>query len=299
MTVSMRITNRMMVDLAVQRMNTRLGQFERSQRDLATGRRIHVASDDVAGMNAAIGLRATLAANAQAQRNADDGLMWTELADSRLGTMVDQIQRVRELTILGGNSTANPVELAAMAAEVSEIGESLESLANAKLGGRPLFAGFHGGDAVAKVAGTWTYQGDTGRLTRRVSESDVVGVNVTGDEAFGFNAGEDVFTVLEELATRLASGDKSGLQSSLQAVDRTLDRLLSARATVGASADRIEKALIRAQADEVTLRTSLSETEDTDMARAIMDLQIQETAYQAAQAALAKSLQPSLATFLR
>jgi flagellar hook-associated protein 3 FlgL len=297
--VNMRITNRMMVDLAVQRMNTRLGQFERSQRDLATGRRIHVASDDVAGMNAAIGLRGSLAANAQAQRNAQDGLMWTDLADSRLGAMVDQLQRVRELAVLGGNGTASPVELAAMGVEVAETSQSFQSLANAKLSGRPLFAGFHGGDAVARVAGTWTYQGDTGQVTRRVSETDVVSVNVTGDEVFGFNAGEDVFTLLESIGTQLNAGDKPGLQASLEAIDRTLDRLLTARATVGASANRIELAMFRAQADDVALRTSLSETEDTDMAQAIMELQIQETAYQAAQSALAKSLQPSLASFLR
>ncbi|MDH5521410.1 MAG: flagellin, partial [Acidimicrobiia bacterium] len=66
-----------------------------------------------------------------------------------------------------------------------------------------------------------------------------------------------------------------------------------------AAANRIEKALFRAQSDEVAFRTTLSETEDTDMAKAIMELQIQETAYQAAQSALAKSLQPSLASFLR
>jgi flagellar hook-associated protein 3 FlgL len=297
--VNMRITNRMMVDLAVQRLNTRLGQFERSQRDLATGRRIHVASDDVAGMNSAIGLRGSLAANAQAQRNAGDGLMWTDLADSRLGTMVDQLQRVRELAILGGNGTANPIELIAMGVEVAETNESFQSLANAKLSGRPLFAGFHAGDAVQKVAGAWTYQGDTGQVTRRVSETDVVKINVTGDDVFGFNAGEDVFTLLENIQTQLTGGDKAGLQTSLEAIDRTLDRLLTARATVGASANRIETAMFRAQVDDVSLRTALSETEDTDMAQAIMELQIQETAYQAAQSALAKSLQPSLASFLR
>ena len=297
--MSMRITNRMMVDLAVQRMNTRLGQFERSQRDLATGRRIHVASDDVAGMNSAMGIRSALAANTQALRNAEDGMMWTDLADSRLNTMVEQLQRVRELAVLGGNGTANPVELAAMGVEVAETNKSFQSLANAKLNGRPLFAGFHSGDAVEKVSGSWTYRGDSGEVTRRVSETDQVRVNVTGDEVFGFTAGEDVFTLLEDLETQLNTGDKAGLQTSLEAVDRALDRILTAQATVGASANRIEKAMFRAQADEVSLRTSLSETEDTDMAQAIMELQIQETAYQAAQSALAKSLQPSLASFLR
>jgi flagellar hook-associated protein 3 FlgL len=122
---------------------------------------------------------------------------------------------------------------------------------------------------------------------------------VTADDALGFTAGEDVFTLLEAVEIQLTTGDKAGLQGSLETIDRTLDRLLTARATVGAAANRIESALFRAQADDVSLRTALSETEDTDMAQAIMELQMQETAYQAAQAALSKSLQPSLASFLR
>jgi flagellar hook-associated protein 3 FlgL len=297
--MSMRVTNRMMVDLAVQRMNTRLGQFERSQRDLATGRRIHVASDDVAGMNTALGLRSTLAANAQAQRNADDGMLWTEMADSRMGTMIEELQRVRELAVLGNNGTANQVEMNAMAVEVAEARESMQAIANAKINGRPLFAGFSPADAVAKVAGTWTYQGDTGAVTRRVSESDIVQVNVTADEVLGFNAGEDVFTVLDDLETALQTGDPAGLSAAIDQVDRAMDRILNGRATIGAASNRIEKAIFRAQTDEVSLRTALSETEDTDLAKAVMELQIQETAYQAAQSALAKSLQPSLAQFLR
>jgi flagellar hook-associated protein 3 FlgL len=115
----MRITNRMMVDQAVGRMNSRIEQFERSQRDLATGRRIHVASDDVGGMNIAMNVRASIAANTQAQRNAQDGLMWTELADSRMGTMVEQLQRVRELAVLANNGTSNTSQREAIAVEVA------------------------------------------------------------------------------------------------------------------------------------------------------------------------------------
>ncbi len=46
-----RITNRMMTDLGVRRMNDRLNDFERAQTDLTTGKRIRVASDDPAGMS--------------------------------------------------------------------------------------------------------------------------------------------------------------------------------------------------------------------------------------------------------
>ena len=59
--MAMRVTTRMMSELGVSRMNERLAQLEKSQRSLATGRRIHVSSDDVSGMSAALSARAGIA----------------------------------------------------------------------------------------------------------------------------------------------------------------------------------------------------------------------------------------------
>jgi flagellar hook-associated protein 3 FlgL len=87
--------------------------------------------------------------------------------------------------------------------------------------------------------------------------------------------------------------------ASIEAIDAALDRVLVGRGKLGTVANRIEQAQLRNQADEISLRTVLSETEDTDLAAAIIELQMQETAYQAAQGALARALQPSLAQFLR
>lgn len=297
--MSYRITNRMMTDLGVRRLNDRLFQFEKAQTDLTTGKRIRVASDDPAGMSRSLRLRTSLAANSQAKKNADDGRQWVDLADSRLGSIGDQVQRVRELVISARNGTSGPDGATAVSTEVVELLGSITSLANAKSGGRPLFGGFSSNDPVAKVAGVWTFQGDAGAVTRRVGEDETVQVNVTGDDVFGFTAGQDLFSLLETIVSQVQSQDAAGLGQSIAALDSSLDRLLVGRAKLGASANRIEQALFRTAADEVNLRTVLSETEDTDLAAAIMELQMQETAYQAAQGALARSLQPSLAQFLR
>ncbi len=273
----------MMTDFGVRRMNERLASFEKAQTDLNTGKRIRVASDDPVGMTRALSIRATLAANAQAKRNADDGRAWVEAADGRLGTIGDQLQRVRELLIVASNGTNGPGGATAVATEVTEIARSILALANSKRSGRPLFGGHISGDPVASVSGTWTYQGDTGPVNRRIAENEVVQVNMTGDEVFGFAAGQDVFTMLDQIVSQVNGGDTAGLRASIDAVDGALDRVLVARGRLGATANRIEQALFRQQADEVNLRSVLSETEDVDMATAIMELQLQQASYQAAQ----------------
>jgi flagellar hook-associated protein 3 FlgL len=47
------------------------------------------------------------------------------------------------------------------------------------------------------------------------------------------------------------------------------------------------------------MKQNLSNVEDADMAEAMMELQMQQVAYQSALAATARAIQPSLVDFLR
>jgi flagellar hook-associated protein 3 FlgL len=49
----------------------------------------------------------------------------------------------------------------------------------------------------------------------------------------------------------------------------------------------------------LSVTAQLSDVEDVDLPKTIMDMQLQQTAYQAALAASAKVIQPSLIDFLR
>jgi flagellar hook-associated protein 3 FlgL len=51
--------------------------------------------------------------------------------------------------------------------------------------------------------------------------------------------------------------------------------------------------------DALTMKKNLSNIEDVDLAKVMMDLQVQQVAYQAALSATARAIQPSLSDFLR
>ena len=71
------------------------------------------------------------------------------------------------------------------------------------------------------------------------------------------------------------------------------------RALNGARTNRLEAALGRlGEVEEATLK-QLSETEDVDIAKAMIDFSSQQAAYQAALRAGASIIQPSLMDFLR
>ncbi len=294
----MRVTHLGAHHAALNRLGTRLSEYSATQERLSTGKQLTRSSEDPIGMNRALELRATLNAREQEGRNATDGEMWLDLADTKLQDVVSQIQRARELAVRGA-TYVGPQEREAIALEIGHLRDDIVALANSQHQGRGLFSGFNSGDAVQKVAGTWSYTGDAGQINRRVGENEVVTINVTGDVAFGFAAGNDVFTVLDDLETALYADDTAGVEGGIAGLDTSLETVLGGLGIVGARTNQIEAAAGRTANDIQTIRGQLSTLEDVDLAEAVMELELQQTAYEAALAAFSRSAQTSLLDFLR
>lgn len=299
--MSIRITQRLMTERSLNAMQLGMERLSRSQEQLSTGRLINRPSDSPTGTNNAMRLREQLAADAQHARNASDGLAWLGRTDNTLTTMSDQVNRAREL-ILRGASTGNtgPQAREALATEIDQLRESLLSLANTEHLGRPLFGGTTGnGVAYEKAAdGTITYAGAAGTTIKRTVGAGVeVTINTVGPGAFGDDT-TGLFAVLQRAADNLRT-DPAGLSTDLQDLDTVKDKMLTALADVGTRYGRVESALQTVKDATLDMQASLSEVENVDIAKAIVDLQMQEVAYQAALGATARVIQPSLIDFLR
>lgn len=296
----MRVTSEMMVTGSLRRLQGRLERYERAQVELSSGKRVQEPSDDPGQASRGLVLRAALRAREQELRASTDARGLVNGADSQLQSASSVLQRARDLTVRAANPSS-PSERQAIAEELAQITESLQSIANTRHRDRPLFAGFQGTDPVAKVAGAWTYRGDDGAIVRRVSDQDRIQVNVTAEQVFGFGgaAGTDTFSMLDDLRTAVAANDTAGIQAGLDNLDVALDRVHGGLATIGAAATRVDQARVRTEESQLALRTELADVEDVDIAEAIMDLQVEEMAYQATLQALGRSLPATLVSFLR
>lgn len=294
----MRITQGTLVQDSLERLRVRLAQLQAAQARLSSGKEVRRPSDDPGRMSGALALRALQRAREQQQRNAQDGATWVALSDSKLRSAVEALQRARELAVRAA-STTSPPERAAIATELLSIRDELAAIANARNGAQGLFSGTATSPAVTKVGGVWTYTGDGGRVVRRVGDGQDVTVSVTAEEVFGFAAGRDAFTVLEDLASLVSAGDAAGVGAAIADVDAALERVLDGLAEIGAAGNRIERAQARLGDEQIALTTQLSEIEDVDLAEAVMELQLQQVAYQATLGAMSQVLQPSLVDFLR
>lgn len=294
----MRVTHLGTHYAALSRIAGSLSEFASAQEKAASGKRIQRPSDDPTSMAKALAMRAAVRSSEQAMRNADDGELWVNLADSKLQSAVSQLQRAKELAIRGATFT-NADERSAIAAEIAQLRETVVELANTHHQGRGLFSGFDAADAVARAAGTWTYQGDAGQVNRRIGDSEVVTVNVTAFDAFGFGGAKDVFTVLDDLETALLTNDQSGIDTGISEVQSSMETVLTTLTGLGAVGARIEGAKVRISDDIAALRAQISNVEDVDLAEAVLEMKLQETAYTAALSAFARSTQSSLVDFLR
>jgi flagellar hook-associated protein 3 FlgL len=311
-----RVTQRMMVEHSLTSLNRGMGRLSELQEQLSTGRVINRPSDSPTGTNSALHLREQLAANDQYARNADDGIGRLSQTDTALTTMLDAVRRARGLTLQGmSTGSTGPTAREALATELEQIRDGLIASANTTYLGRPIFAGTSGSDVAYDAATgqqpTVDLDGDgvmdplpgiDGTVNRRIGPgpTDTVPVNLTGTEAFGPD-GNNLFDVLSKVITDLRTEpvDASALQSDLDSIDAASDRMKTALADVGSRVNRLEDAVAKIKDSEVDLKASLSEVENVDIAKAVVDLQMQEVAYQAALGATARVLQPSLLDFLR
>ena len=149
-----------------------------------------------------------------------------------------------------------------------------------------------------EAAGVVTFSGDSNPVNRTVADGVTVDVAVAGPAAFGPD-GDNVFDHLDALATALRAGDVNGMQTGIGRLAADSDRLVAARAGVGARTNTVETAALKAGDTELSLTNALAEIENADLPKTLMDLKMQETAYQAALAATSRVLQPSLVDFLR
>jgi flagellar hook-associated protein 3 FlgL len=275
------------------------GRLAKTQQKLASGKEISVPSDDPFGTSRALDFRSEQAEYRQYTRNVGEAAAWQDVTDTALGTMSELTLRARELALQGASDTVNQSERDAIADEIDQIVGALKSEANTQYAGRYVFAGTQTTTPPYNQT-TDVYAGDANAVVREIGRGVQVPISVAGSSVVG-DGGSGLIGALRQLSTDLRTpGSTAALGGAdLQALDAARDSLVDARGNVGALTNRLETAQSRLGELEETTTKLLSETEDADMAKTIVDYSMQQAVYQAALKAGAQLIQPSLLDFLR
>jgi flagellar hook-associated protein 3 FlgL len=183
--------------------------LSRSQGDLASGRRVHVAADDPAAAERIVQTDHQLRRMEQFQRSLGQARTSMENQDGALGGMVNHLHRMREIAISAESESLTVGERSILSSEVDAIVSDLQALANAQDGeGNYLFAGFETRQRPFSrdASGAVGYQGDDGQRYLQPGAGRTVLVNQSGRELFeNIARGNGRFSVDSE-ATNTGSG---------------------------------------------------------------------------------------------
>jgi len=307
--MSTRITTSMVQRNVLADLNGISAKLARTQQKAASNKEITRPSDNPFDASRAMALRQSMSATVQHQRNVQDAIGWQEATESALDQLTVRVQDARDLLVQGGSDGTDPASRRAIAAELEQIIESVKEIGSASFRGSFLFAGTATSTRPYKPGADDAYRGDQGGtpgvpgIVREIGPGVTMTINVVGEQVLGGGraAGDDkLLDTLRDAAAHLAAGDAVSLRGTdLERLDANLDALLEVRSANGARSNRLESALGRLAELEQSTVQQLSQTEDADIARTLIDLNSQTAAYQAALRAGASIVQSSLMDFLR
>src|ERR1700730_13712300 len=102
----------------------------KSVQKLSSGMRINSAADDAAGLTISEKLRAQTAGLGQASRNAQDGISLIQTGEGALNETASILQRMRELTVQGGNDTLQASDRGAIKSEMDQLSSEISRISS-------------------------------------------------------------------------------------------------------------------------------------------------------------------------
>lgn len=296
----MRITQSMLSSNSLKNLSESYRRMGKYEDQLATGKKINKPSDDPVVAMKGMYYRSNLTEVEQYKRNLSELYLWMDNSEAGIDQANSALQRIRELTIQGQNDTNSPDDRKAIAREIDQLKQSLVATANTQVSGRYIF---HGTDVMnptvpqenpIKVAANLD-DAEINNYQVEVSRGVFMKANVNPANVFN----QEMFDTVQNIQDQLESADPKQLDNLLDDLDKVMNTLSAERSDLGARYNRLETVENRLGQQEVLAARVLSDNEDADIERVIMDLKSQESVHRAALSVGARIIQPTLMDFLR
>jgi flagellin len=256
---------------AQRNLNMSQASLATSMQRLSSGLRVNSAKDDAAGLAIAERMNTQVRGMNVAIRNANDGISLAQTAEGALGTISNNLQRMRELAVQSANDTNGTSDRTALDNEYKQLaGENARVIANTTFNGQPLLTGAGG------TGGVFTFQvGANSGADNQISitTTDIATPMGTNTQGAAATLGATAATALT------AMGD---LDTALTAVN-------GARSTLGASQSRFDAVIANLQVAAENQTAARSRIMDADFAAETANLSRAQILQQAGTAMVAQA----------
>jgi flagellar hook-associated protein 3 FlgL len=289
----MRITNKLMMDNAIQNMSENLERLSKLQGKIATGKDFQVASEDPARASVSLSLRSNLRTLESYADTAEVTKNWMTATDTALDQLEQIGIRATNLIQRALNDTFSGSERAiALGMEMQDLLNQAIELGNSSMNGQFIFAGYQVNNKAFELVDDTTtlldykgdpftpkvvnYLGDQGTMQRSLGPDQSVMLNVRGDQAL-----EGFFQNLVLASNALIQNDRTSMETMLTNLQSSVDTMDQYRTSNGARLRQVDSASTFLETMKIETQSLLSKNEDINMAEGIAQLANQETTYNA------------------
>jgi flagellin len=250
-------------------LNKTQSSLQTSLQRLSSGLRINSAKDDASGLAIAEGFTKQIRGNAVAIRNAGDGISLGQTAETSLGQVADNLQRIRELAVQAASGAIGNNERAQIQKEVDQLTQELS---------RTIQTSEFNGQALLSATNSLSFQvGYDSTADNRVAVSTTTVTGIAGYSA-SLTATGTVDVTTSGAAT-----------ASIASLDTAISTVTNQRATFGAVQNRFEAVISNLEAYNESLTAARSRIQDADFAAETANLTKSQILQQAGISILAQA----------
>jgi flagellar hook-associated protein 3 FlgL len=282
---------------------------DEASRQVSSGKRVNVASDDPGNIDTIMQLQTGEAHNQQIQSNLAVVAADANAADTALTSATKLMDRARTLATQGSSFTMDASGRQSIAAEVQSLLEQMVTISRTTVQGRYVFGGDQ--DATPPYDLDLTADNGAARLTnaaatRRVEDASggSFAVSKSAQEIFDLRDSDDnlasgnVFAALNSLRNSLLANDVTQIAAANGAIQAASDHLNVSQAFYGTVQNRIQDATNYADGYSARLKIELGQKQDADITAAALAITQGNTELQAAFSMQAKMPRTTLFDFM-
>ena len=244
---------------------------------LSTLKKVNRASDDPAHYRQIKDAKAEIEENMAFQDNIVNTRAKLRLTEDVFNTIRDAMEEAREVTIQGTSFIYDDLERETIGDELEQLRLTIFNQLNTQYEGEYLFAGTDTNTLPFPDPLTGAYAGNTDLMQVRVSKTDTVTTNFTGEEiafgATGQGGAEDVLDILDDLITAFRNNDVTAVNVEVPRLRPALERINHLIGDVGNRQLRLENEESRHLSFETSLRSILADLQDADLAEETVNLE--------------------------
>lgn len=276
-------------------------KMQKTMNQLASLKEVSQSSDNPLLVSKIMNLNVALDKNKTYNTEIKDSISWTDTQDGVLDSISNNMLRIRTLIQSSANATAGEGELKANKNEIKQAMESIVDALNTNYDGRYMFGGTATSEKPFEVDGdTIKYNGNPTNLERQIADGVSIELITDGSQFMGEDPLDSLSTFFTNVMTAIDNDDKEALGGDLlKKVDVFSENFSNVRTKIGAISNRLKAAEERNNTEKLSLKETLSERQDVDVAEKFMQYQNEYLAYQSTMAMGTKIMQTSILDYVR